>query len=58
MQVDGDEIVDVRSSEFIMSNSPSKNKEVFTVPKSYHVFILDKYAKVAYKRILEFIKKY
>jgi len=44
------------SVNYIIDNLPTKKKRVFTVPESYHVFILDKYAHLANKEILKFIK--
>lgn len=57
MQTENDEIANRESGEYILSNISSKQKELITVPESYHVFILDKYGKQTNKKILEFIKK-
>lgn len=57
MQTKNDGVTNEVSGKYIIENIPSKNKELVTIPESYHVFILDKYRKQANKIILDFIKK-
>ena len=57
MQVWGDHLVDTESSEYIISKSASTSKRVITIPKSYHMFLIDKYAPLVHKEIFNFIKK-
>ena len=56
VQVENDPVVSQESAEYILSRINSKIKESYTVPLSYHVFILDKYAHLANKRVLKFIE--
>ncbi|MEK6908749.1 MAG: alpha/beta fold hydrolase [Nanoarchaeota archaeon] len=56
MQVDKDHLVDPESSNYIISKSASKYKKIITIPESYHMFLIDKYAYLVHKEILDFIE--
>ena len=56
METPNDPVSRKDSVDYIINNLPTKKKRVFTIPESYHVFILDKYAYLANKEILKFIK--
>jgi len=56
METPNDPVSRKDSVDYIIDNLPTKKKRVFTVPESYHVFILDKHAHLANKEILKFIK--
>ena len=57
MQTKNDAVTNEVSGKYILDNISSKQKELVTIPESYHVFILDKYRKQANKIILDFIQK-
>ena len=57
MHVKNDPVVSEESHRYILDKVSSKDKNSFEVPESYHVFILDKYANLANKKIFEFIKR-
>ena len=56
MYVDADRVVSNASHEYILDKVSSKKKTKFMVPKSSHVFILDKYAHLVHKKIKKFIE--
>ena len=57
MQVEDDHLVAPESGEHIISQSSSASKKAVTVPKSYHMFLIDKYANLVHREILSFIEK-
>jgi carboxylesterase len=57
MQTKEDKVIKEDSAEYILKNVKSKDKKLILIPKSYHVFIIDKYKDKANKHILNFIKK-
>jgi len=57
METDDDEIISNESGLFILDHVRSKDKRLVRIPKSYHVFILDVYAKQAFKEIVHFMEK-
>lgn len=57
VHVKNDNVVSNESHEYILNNVSSKKKYSLEIPESNHVFLLDKYAHVANREILRFIRK-
>ncbi len=57
IQTKNDSVTNEVNGKYIIDNVQSKQKELVTIPESYHVFILDKYRQQVNKIILNFIKK-
>ena len=55
MQVEEDHIVSPESADYIISKSKSREKKIITIPKSYHMFLIDKYASRVHEEILNFV---
>ena len=58
MHTPNDPYTGSNSHNFIYDHVSSDDKEMFSVPDSYHVFIIDKNAPLVNKKILEFIKSH
>ena len=57
MHVENDSVISEESHGYILNHVSSKRKSEFEVPESNHVALLGKYANLANKKILGFIKK-
>jgi carboxylesterase len=57
MQVVRDHLVSKESSSYIISKSSSQTKRIVTIPESYHVFLVDKYADYVNREIAYFISE-
>jgi carboxylesterase len=58
MQVEDDHLVSSESTAYIVRRSPSRDKRIVTIPRSYHMFLLDQYAPKVHREILSFIRKH
>ncbi len=56
MQTEGDSVTREGSADYIVQKVKDNRSRVITIPKSYHVFILDKHAEKAYEEAYTFVK--
>jgi carboxylesterase len=57
MQSETDMLLNEQNAYSIYNKLGSKDKRIFFVPDSYHVFCLDKNKKIAFKEIFKFINE-
>jgi carboxylesterase len=57
VQSEEDTVIKVESARFILDNARSKEKEFFSIKKSYHNILIDRENPTMNKKILDFIKK-
>ena len=58
MQSNNDVQVREDSPQYIFNHVSSKSREIFWVPESYHVFIVDKNKQIAFDKIYKFIQSH
>ncbi len=57
MQSTTDHVIRQDSAQYVMDNVGSKKKELVWIPDSYHVFIVDKFRGLAFRKICTFVKQ-